>query len=320
MVKSASIAIILATAYAVILRLLFGVSSWNEIFEVMSFTFLFLLPTIIGAIAVYLSKSENAKLWWYRILIPWIPIFLFLVITIMIAIEGWACWLMLLPVFLVAASIGGIIGGYLKTKKPKNDRLNFSILILLPFFVSPIEHYIGSNLQEYEAITFIDIKAPANKIWKNVTVVKEIPKTLDSGKLNNILGFPRPVKAELNFEGVGAYRKAVFTNGLVFHETVTHYEHNKKMNFTIKAYPHEIPSTTLDEHVVIGGKYFDVLNGEYYIEPLKDGYNRLHLKSSFKMKTTFNFYASWWAIWIMKDIQNNILRVEKIRSEQSSGH
>jgi len=149
----------------------------------------------------------------------------------MVAIEGWACWLMLLPVFLIAASIAGIIGGCLKTKKTKNDRLNIFILILLPFLISPIV---------------------------------------------------------------------------------------KKMKLLIRAYPHEIPTTTLDEHVVMGRQYFDVLNGEYYIQPLKDGYNRLHLKSSFKMKTSFNFYASWWAIRIMKDIQNNILQVEKIRSEQNN--
>lgn len=33
------------------------------------------------------------------------------------------------------------------------------------------------------------------------------------------------------------------------------------------------------------------------------------------MKTTFNFYAGWWGKWIMKDIQKNILRVEKKRAE-----
>lgn len=34
------------------------------------------------------------------------------------------------------------------------------------------------------------------------------------------------------------------------------------------------------------------------------------------MNTTFNFYASWWARWIMQDIQNNILQVEKQRAEE----
>jgi hypothetical protein len=38
------------------------------------------------------------------------------------------------------------------------------------------------------------------------------------------------------------------------------------MTFSIKAYPHEIPAATMDEHVVIGGAYFDVLDGTYQLE------------------------------------------------------
>jgi uncharacterized ferritin-like protein (DUF455 family) len=87
------------------------------------------------------------------------------------------------------------------------------------------------------------------------------------------------------------------------------------MVFSIKAYPHEIPSTTMDEHVVIGGEFFDVLNGTYELEQLSADTYRLHLYSKFKMNTTFNFYASWWAGMIMKDIQNNILQVIKSRAE-----
>src|SRR5699024_5190455 len=141
-------------------------------------------------------------------------------------------------------------------------------------------------------------------------------KKLDKGYLSQLLGFPRPLKAELNYEGVGAYREAIFSKGLVFHETVTKYIDNKKMVFKIQAYPHEIPSTTLDEHVVVGGDYFDVLNGVYKLEKLPNGKYRLHLYSSFKLNTTFNFYAGWWARWIMKDIQNNILQIQKKRAEK----
>lgn len=312
--KNSLIAIGIPTLYAVLLRLVFGVKTWNELFSVMSITFLFLLPTIVGALTVYLSKIENVKQLSYRIFIPWIPIFLFLVITMVLSIEGWACWIMILPIFLIAASIGGVIGGYLKLRKHKN-RLNISILVLIPFFFSPIEKLIDTIPGTYKADTYIDINAPAEKIWDNVTRVKEIPLNLDKGYLTSFLGFPRPVKAELNFEGVGAYREAIFTKGLVFHETVTEYIDNKKMVFNIKAYPHEIPSTTMDEHVVIGGDYFDVLTGTYEIEKLNNGKNRLHLYSYFKMNTTFNFYAGLWGKLIMKDIQNNILQIEKKRAE-----
>lgn len=314
--KNLIIAIGIPTIYALILRVIFGINDWYELFSVMSLTFLFLLPTIIGALTVYLSMPEKVKSFAYRFFAPWIPILLFLVITLALAIEGWACWLMILPVFLIAASLGGLLGGYLKFRN-SNVKLNISLLVLLPFLLGPIESIIETIPGTYKAYTYIDIDAPAEIIWDNVTRVKEIPGDQDKGYLTRLLGFPRPIKAELNYEGVGAYREAVFTGGLVFHETVTEYIDNERMTFTIKAYPHEIPSTTLDEHVVIGGDYFDVLNGTYELEKLPNGLNRLHLYSHFKMNTTFNFYAGWWGKLIMKDIQNNILQVEKMRSENN---
>jgi uncharacterized membrane protein len=310
------IAVGIPTIYAVALRLFFGIDTWTDMFWVMSATFLFLLPTIVGALTVYLSSPKNAANLWYRICMPWVPIFLFLLITILFSIEGWACWIMILPLFLIAASVGGVIGAYLKQRKKRNNTMHLSVLVLLPFVISPIESYIGSVQGTYMAYTYIDINAPAEKIWDNVTRVRAIPETQDKGYLNRFLGFPRPIKAELNYEGVGAYREAIFTKGLVFHETVTAYEDNKKMVFTIKAYPHEIPSTTLDEHVMIGGNYFDVLNGTYELEDMGNGVQRLKLYSHFKIRTTFNFYAGFWARLIMKDIQNNILHVEKMRAEQ----
>ncbi|WP_093026114.1 SRPBCC family protein [Pustulibacterium marinum] len=313
-VRNTLIVIGIPTLYALALRVLFGIDSWNALFSVMSVTFLFLLPTIVGALTVYLSSVEKAKSMKYRIFMPWIPLFLFLAITLVIGIEGWACWLMILPVFLLTASLGGLLGGYLKTRK-QNHRLNFSLLVLLPFLIGPLESAIDTIPGTYKAYTSIDIDAPAEKIWSLVTRVQEIPASQDKGYLTRMLGFPRPIKAELNFEGVGGYREAIFTKGLVFHETVTEYIPQQKMVFTIKAYPHEIPSTTLDEHVVIGGDYFDVLNGTYELEALPNGKQRLHLYSHFKMNTTFNFYAGWWGKWIMKDIQNNILQIEKKRAE-----
>ncbi|AFK03899.1 hypothetical protein Emtol_2764 [Emticicia oligotrophica DSM 17448] len=307
--------VFLPTIYAILLRLLFGVSTWKELFDVMSVSFLFCLPLIVGALTIYLSSVENVENLAYRIMVPWIPIFLFFVITLFFALEGWACWLMVLPLFMVVASVGGLIGGYYKLKE-KNNTLYVSLFVLLPFFIAPVENMIGKIPGTYKAYTYIDIQAPDSKIWKNVTRVKEIRADQDKGLLTQTLGFPRPVKAELNFEGVGAYREAIFTNGLVFHEAVSEYIDKKKMVFSIKAYPHEIPSATMDEHVVIGGEYFDVLNGTYELEKLNNTTYRLHLYSHFKLTTTFNFYASWWARWIMKDIQNNILQIVKSRAEK----
>ena len=306
--------IAIPTSYAIVLRLFFGIETWSDLFSVMSVSFLFCLPVIVGALTVYFSSAEKARKFSYKFFTPWIPILIFLFITLISSWEGWACWIMILPLFLIAASIGGFIGAYLKFRK-KDNQLHISLLAILPIFIAPIEDFIGAIPGTYEANTYIDIHSTRDKIWNNITRVKEIKEEQDKGWLTKSLGFPRPVKAELNFEGIGAYREARFTNGLVFHETVSAYDHQKKMVFSIKAYPHEIPSTTMDKHIVIGGQYFDVLNGTYELEQLSDQSYRLHLYSHFKLTTTFNFYANWWARWIMKDIQNNILQVVKQRAE-----
>lgn len=307
------LAIAIPTLYAIILRLFFGVSTWSDLYTVMSVSFLFCLPFIVGALTVYFSSEELARSSVYKIFMPWLPIFLFFVFTLAVAWEGWACWLMVLPLFLVASSIGGVVGAYFKFRK--KNTMYVSLLVFLPIFASPLEQMVGAIPGTYKAYTYTDIEASKEKIWSLVTRVNEIDQHQDKGWLNKALGFPRPLRAELNFEGIGAYRQAVFTNGLVFHETVTAYAHHQKMVFDIRANPHEIPSTTLDEHVVIGGEYFDVLNGTYELQHLQGNTYRLHLYSHFKLNTTFNFYASWWARWIMQDIQNNILQVIKSRAE-----
>lgn len=224
---------------------------------------------------------------------------------------------MILPVFLIISSFGGLYGGYLKNRHTeRSGRLDISLLILLPFLTAPLESIIKTIPGKYEAYTYIDItQSTPDKIWSNVTKVKEIKEDQDKGWLTKLLGFPRPVKAELNYDGVGASREAIFSGGLTFHEKVLNYVDKKKMQFSIKAFPYEIPSTTMDKHVVIGGDYFDVLDGTYELQKINKTTYRLHLYSHFKLTTTFNFYASYWAGWIMKDIQNNILQVIKQRAE-----
>ena len=295
---------------------IFKIDLFRDFFSVMSGSFIFLIPFGAGALTVYLSSIEKAASTVYRIFLPWVPILIFFVLTLLVAFEGWACWLMALPIFLISASIGGFLGGYLKVRKSKKTgQINVSLFILLPFVLSPIERMIKVIPGQYKAYTSIDVHSSADKIWSNITRVREIKKEQDKGYLTRFLGFPRPIKAELDYEGVGAHREAIFSGGLVFHEKVLSYDHKKKMNFSITADPHEIPSTTMDEHIVIGGDYFDVLNGTYELQQLNDSTYRIHLYSHFKLSTTFNFYASWWAGLIMKDIQNNILQVIKQRAE-----
>ncbi|GJM34281.1 MAG: hypothetical protein DHS20C18_32820 [Saprospiraceae bacterium] len=298
--------------FALLMRFVFDENLNNNLMVVMSTSFLVGLPVLMGFLTIWLWKDTKvlqSKI--LQFVYAGIPIICFFLITLVLAIEGWACWLMMLPAFLILSGIGGLIGGNLKNKR--NNKLYASVLILLPFILGPIEHQLTPPKTIYRVITSIEIKGAAETIWDNVTRVRTIADAEDHSRYTKWLGLPRPIKAELDFNGVGAHRKAIFDKGLVFDEDVTEYEDLKRMKFTITANPYDIPSTTMDKHIVIGGDYFDVLTGEYRLISLADHHYRLELDSEFVLSTTFNYYAGFWAKLIMKDIQVNILRVIRER-------
>jgi len=302
--------------YALGMRWVFDLAFLNPFLAVMSIAFFLGVPFAIGYLTIYFSPIEVMRKDSYQALMPWIADAIFLGTTLLFKIEGFACWVMVLPLFLIFSSAGGLIAGKRRLRRrKKQDRLRVSIVLLLPFLIVPLEHLVPDSATRYEAYTHIDLQAPAETIWDNVVRVRTIGEQEDHGGLTRFLKFPRPVRAELDYAGVGGRRQAIFSKGLVFEEVVLEYTDRQRMHFSIKADPRSIPPTTMDKHIIVGGEFFDVLDGTYDLTPLAGGGYRLNLYSHFTLKTRFNFYAHWWAGWIMKDIQNNILQVIKKRCE-----
>lgn len=274
--KSWVMILVIPVIYALVLRFAFGEFILRYLFNVMTIGFLVGVPFGMGYLAVRLSPVEWIKRRRRRILISMAPIFIFLFITIGFSIEGWACWIMILPIFLAISVFGGGVAARQKLRHDKfKDSFKVSIVLLAPFFLSSLEHYVQFLPARYEAYTYIDIHASPDSIWNNVVRVRAIDEKQDHGSLTRFLGFPRPIRAELDYAGVGGKRQAIFSKGLVFEEVVKEYEAGKKMHFSIAADPHAIPSTTMDKHVVIGGDYFNVLDGTYELEKLGEGKRQL---------------------------------------------
>ena len=286
-----------------------------KLLGVMSIAFLFFVPFGMGFLNVWVATYEQSQRRNFAIFMPWVSMLFFLLVTTLTEMEGWGCWLMAFPLFMLASSLGGLTGRRMRRRGDERNKTYVSLVLLMPLFISPIECWIGNIPGRYKAYTYIDIQAPKNRIWPLVTRVSDISPEENRAGITRWLLFPQPVRAELDKEGTGGFRKAIFTGGLVFDETVEAYRHEEFMRFTIKANPYDIPSTTMDEHIVIGGQFFDVLNGTYELEQLNGSTCRLHLYSHFKLSTTFNWYASIWAGWIMEDIQDNILQVIRRRAE-----
>lgn len=280
----------------------------------MTLSFMFIVPLVVGLITAYQYKTVTSS---GKILILTMPLFSIIgliLTTVLLGKEGIICAFMALPVFAIMSFIGGLIGVYIFERK-KNDKLLVSVFLLIPFLIAPLENYLGLSENVFTEHTTITINSTDIQVWQNITRVKEITENENRNSLFQFLGFPRPIEAELDTIAIGGVRKAIFARGLFFTETVTAVIPYKVLAFNIKADPNSIPPTALDEHVLVGGKYFDVLEGKYEIEKINNHKINLHLTSKFRLSTNFNFYSGLWSKLIMNDIQKNILQIIKDRSE-----
>ena len=274
----------------------------------MTWSFLFLVPIVVGYFTVRPHPSPS---WIYRIFAPWVPIIVISVMSLVIGWEGSICIIMGLPILLVGASIGGLLGGSKQLRRPVVS----GVAAILPLLFTPIEARLPAADDRHSVSTVIVIEASAERVWQEIASVREITQEELRPALFTSLGFPRPLSATLNAPGVGGVRRARFAGGVLFIETITQWQPPRTLQFTIDAQTDSILPTTLDRHVIVGGPYFDVLLGQYDIEPQRPGRVALHLKSELKVSTGLNAYSAIWADAIMRSIQRSILDVIKNRAE-----
>jgi hypothetical protein len=324
--RSLAIGIGLATIYYILFRLISFIPSLHANDKggavLLSFSFIFLGPLVAGFLSVYqvgLGKPFSIAQW---IFIPWVSIVINILLCLLFAWEGAICIAFILPIALILASIGGVAAGLLNRRIMKCNTATLACLAVIPLLFAPIETKLSQPLQIRTVATEIRIHAPIDVVWHNIERVRPISSAELQYSWANAIGFPRPIEATLSHEGMGGVRNASFERGLNFTETITAWEPDHRIAFTIKADTAAIPSTTLDEHVAIGGRFFDVLNGEYIVEPVlspqthqSTGDIILHLASHQRLSTDFNLYAALWSDAVMSDMQNNILHVIQQRCE-----
>ena len=307
--------VIIGALYGLAAQFILKVADPKDVFSIMTLGFVFVLPICLGVVTVYFANTEARASWRFRILMPWATASLCLLLAMITGLEGTICLIMTIPIYLPLASLGGILGGIYFTSVDSNRMNSFALggLLLLPFLVSGVEERYPLDDVTKQVNTSILIESTSEVVWSQITRIPKIVEPQES--FFYYMGFPKPVEATLSFDGIGGVREAKFEKGLMFLETITDWETEKKLTFTIKSEPANTPLTTLDSHVVVGGRYFDTLLGEYEIEKLNDTQVRLHLFSRYRLSTRFNFYAEIWSDFLMRDIQENILRVIKSRCE-----
>lgn len=305
-------------AYGLLFRVVFGLERFERVLGVMSIAFLFLVPFAFGYLTVAIGERRHPWSWPARLFAPLITAVAALLAALLLAWEGLICIFLWLPLMCMMAVIGGLaavaVGAVVRRRK---TQAGFACVVaLLPLAVGPAEKLVPAPEEIRTVRTSIDIAAGPDVVWRAIARVRRFEAAEHGFAWTHAAGFPRPVEATLDREGVGGVRHASFEGGVVFVERVTAWEPRRHLAFTVHADPESIPMQTLDQHVTVGGEFFDVLEGEYRIEPLAPGIVRLHLASRHRLTTRFNVYSRLWTDFVMADVQRYILARLKARCER----
>ena len=153
-------------------------------------------------------------------------------------------------------------------------------------------------------------------VWDNLKNVKDIKSNEIGVHFIHLIGIPRPLNGEIDREEVGGIRNITWEKGIKFEEKINHWDEGIGFSYDINVDPKSIPPTTLDEHVMIGGRYFDVIEGSYSIDNMENMNCLVTLTCTYRITTNLNYYSKLWADFILGDFNEMILEVIKSRSEK----
>lgn len=281
-----------------------------------SIAYIFVLPIILGAIPVLFSTKEELQSYKTYLLLPWGITMTFFFLCFISGFEGMICLVIIVGPFLLLGTFGAFIHRLIKLRSDgKGTKLYVSLL--LPFLVLAIEVNLPVTNQIHTVSTTIEIDADKLKVWENVKNIRNIETHEIKTHFVHVIGIPLPLNGQIDKEGVGGIRNITWEKGIKFEEKIKTWDEGNGFTYYINVDPKSIPPTTLDEHVMIGGKYFDVIAGGYVIDQITDNKSLVTLTCTYRVTTNLNLYSKLWADFILNDFNEVILEVIKKRSELS---
>lgn len=300
----------------------FSYAVFQNVFEaiggILLLSFIIFVPFILGTLIAYYPPAGLQQSKIYAFLAP---LGIFLLFTGVVAIfleELLFCILIASPIILIGSLLGSYFGRKTRDKKPPNDdapggsAMMMLVLLALPFMSAPLELLFVPETAVYTVETSITITADSDTVWQNIIRVPEIQPDEQSRSWFHFLGVPRPLEATLDGEGVGSLRVGYFEDGLAFRETVTEWQPNQRIAFSVEP---QYTTETLTALRQVGAGVYDIRRATYRIEPLADGRVTLHLQSEYSLTSHLNGYGRFWFDPVMADFQSYVLEIVKQRSE-----
>lgn len=300
----------------VLLRLIFCGSPgypWNAMHP----AFIGFAPLAVGAVTVYAAELSERRSWRYYLFAGMLANVLFVMATMAILIEGLICAILILPLFAVYGALGGALMGAIcrGTNWPKKPVVySFSVMPLLLAVLTPEnagEPYVGS----IERTVVVNADAPT--IWRQLHATREIGKAEVGQAWMYRIGVPMPISGVTRITQEGLVRDVRMGKGIHFTQHSTQWETNRYVRWTYRFDVDSFPPGALDDHVKIGGQYFDVIDTEYVLASIGPHATALTTRMHYRVSTPFNWYAKHLASGLIGNFEEVILGLYAGRSTRA---
>ena len=305
--------VVAGAALGVLLRLVFagpGGSPWSA----MSGAFIFGAPFAVGMLTVYLAERAYRRSWRYYIVASMLAATLFVVGTVLVLIEGLLCAVFVIPLFALVGALGGLTMGVVcrLTRWPTPTLCGAVALpLLLAGFGSAIP--TPTRLGVYERS--IRIEAPAEVVWRTLNDIDGIESAEMSSAWLARLGAPTPLSGTTRPVDGGLVRTSRWGKMVHFDEVIVDWQPPHFVRWRYRFGPDSFPPHALDDHVVLGGHYVDLIDTAYALTA-EGTATRLTTRVRYRVTTQFNFYADALAQGLLGNLSEAGLRLYKDRSER----
>lgn len=298
----------------IVLRLIFSGDPGGA-FTAMKGAFVYLAPIAVGAVTVYVAEAKQQRKWSYYVWAPVAANALFVLGTMAILIEGLICVVIILPLFCVLGALGGLLMGVIcrATRRRREAVYSFAVLpILLGFIPTP-----EANLQRIRTIErTIVVEAQPQQIWQQLHDARDIrPDEVGHAWMYRI-GVPLPIAGVTQQTPTGFVRKISMGRSIHFEQVATEWRENQFVRWTYRFDKDSFPPRALDDHVTIGGHYFDLLDTTYKLHPTGPQLTELTITMSYRVSTQFNWYADSVASFLIGNFEEVILEFYRRRAVQ----
>jgi hypothetical protein len=303
--------LIAGAATGLALRLVYSGAA-GEAYNAMAFGFVIFAPLAVGAVTVFAAERIRRRTLGYQIAASAAATALFVLGSLLALIEGMICVVIILPLFTALGMIGGVLMGLVCrfTSWPKQT---LCCVVLLPLALGGIDRDkpLPDNVLAVERTILIG--APPEVVWGELMNARDIRADEVENAWLFRIGVPVPLEGRI-VAGAQPTRRVRMAKNVYFDELITELRENERASWTYRFYPDSFPPYALDEHVAVGGLYFDVRDTSYTLARHGDG-TEVRMRIGFRVSTRFNWYANPVARYLIGNLIESNLGYYRRRSE-----